>query len=180
MDDEDEYGAMIEQPGERAEDEEYGEMVELPEEESDVEDTDDGGAIVRLGEEEEQRSDDFYANLAEGKPQAAFALCSGDIEWNEAESNPLADRNPYRGASQIAEGVFGRLGAIFEGFAAVPDEFIAESGRVIVIARYHGTHRKSGAKLYCQAVHSWWVDGGKIVRFQQYTDTLQWARATEA
>ena len=118
----------------------------------------------------------FYANLTEGKPQAAFALCSDDIEWNEAEGNPLADRNPYRGANQIAEGVFGRLGAIFEGFAAVPDEFIAENGRVIVIARYHGKHRKSGAKLYCQAVHSWWVDGGKIVRFQQYADTAQLSR----
>jgi ketosteroid isomerase-like protein len=22
-------------------------------------------------------------------------------------------------------------------------------------------------------VHSWWVDGGKIVRFQQYADTAQ-------
>jgi ketosteroid isomerase-like protein len=86
----------------------------------------------------------FCANLAEGKPQAAFALCSDGIEWNEAEGNPLADRNPYRGASQIAEGVFGRLGAIFEGFA--------------------------------QAVHSWWVEGGRIVRFQQYADTAQLAR----
>jgi ketosteroid isomerase-like protein len=118
----------------------------------------------------------FYAKLADGKPEAAFALLSDDIEWNEAEGNPLADRNPYRGAGQIAEGVFGRLGAIFEGFTALPDEFIAANGRVIVIGRYRGTHRKSGAKLDCQAVHSWWVDGGKIVRFQQYADTAQLAR----
>jgi ketosteroid isomerase-like protein len=117
----------------------------------------------------------FYANLAGGRPDAAFALCSDDIEWNEAEGNPLADRNPYRGAGEIAEGVFGGL-AIFEGFAAVPDEFIAENGRVIVIGRYHGMHRKSGAKLDCQAVYSWWVDGGRIVRFQQYADTAQLAR----
>ena len=32
------------------------------------------------------------------------------------------------------------------------------------------------AKSYRQAVHSWWVDGGKIVRFQQYADTAQLAR----
>ena len=115
----------------------------------------------------------FYANLADGKPDAAFALCSDDIEWNEAEGNPLADRNPYLGAAQIAEGVFGRLGVIFEGFTPLQEEFIAENSRVIVIGRYHGTHRKSGAKLDCQAVHSWWVDEGKIVRFQQYADTAQ-------
>ena len=118
----------------------------------------------------------FYANLGAGKPDAAFALFSDDIEWNEAEGNSLADRNPYRGVKQIAEGVFGRLGEIFEGFAAVPDEFIAENGRVIVIGRYHGTHRKTGATLDCPAVHSWWVDRGKIVRFQQYADTAQLCR----
>jgi ketosteroid isomerase-like protein len=103
-------------------------------------------------------------------------LFADDIGWNEAESNPLADRDPYRGANRIAQGVFGRLGVIFEGFAAVPDEFIAENGRVIVIARYHGTHRKSGARLDCHAVHSGWVDGAKIVRVQQYADIAQLCR----
>ena len=36
----------------------------------------------------------FYGNLAEGKPQADFALCSDDIEWNEAEGNPLGTDRP--------------------------------------------------------------------------------------
>jgi ketosteroid isomerase-like protein len=45
----------------------------------------------------------FYASLADGKPEAAFALCTDDIEWSEAEGNPLADRNPYRGAELVGE-----------------------------------------------------------------------------
>ncbi|MEZ5937970.1 MAG: nuclear transport factor 2 family protein [Hyphomonadaceae bacterium] len=118
----------------------------------------------------------FYGHLKDGDPGAAFALLAPDIEWNEAEGNPLADRNPYRGAAEIAEGVFSRLADMFEGFAAVPEEFIAEGNRVVVIARYFGTHRKTGAPLNCQAVHSWWVDGGHLVRFQQYADTEQLAR----
>ena len=64
----------------------------------------------------------FYTNLAGGKPDAAFALFSDDIEWNEAEGNPLADRNPYRGANQIAEGVQrlsqARTWKLVESFAA--------------------------------------------------------------
>jgi ketosteroid isomerase-like protein len=101
--------------------------------------TDDARSVVQS----------FYANLAGGKPDAAFALCSDDIEWNEAEGNPLADRNPYRGVKQIAEGVLGRLGAIFEGFAAVPDEFIAENRRVIVLGPLprHAQEERREARL---------------------------------
>ena len=51
MDDEDEYGLNLPRDDEDAE--EYGEMVEMPgEEEPDVEDTEDGGAIVRLDDDE--------------------------------------------------------------------------------------------------------------------------------
>jgi hypothetical protein len=53
--------------------EDLGEMFELPEEISDVEDTEDGGAIVRFGEEEEAASEsEFYANLAETLPKATW------------------------------------------------------------------------------------------------------------
>lgn len=34
-----------------------------------------------------------------------------EIEWNEAESNSLADGNPYISPNAILEGVFARLGA---------------------------------------------------------------------
>ena len=45
--------------------EELGEMFELSDEISEVEDTEDGGAIVRLGGEEEEPEGEglFYANL---------------------------------------------------------------------------------------------------------------------
>ena len=42
-----------------------GEMVELEDDATDVEDTEDGGAIVTLDEEEPAAGEsDFYANLA--------------------------------------------------------------------------------------------------------------------
>lgn len=118
----------------------------------------------------------LYGHLKDGNPGGAFALLAGDIEWNEAEGNPLADRNPYIGAAAIGEGVFGRLGAMFDGFAAVPEEFVAQGDRVVVFCRYYGTHRATGEALNCQAVHSWWVDGDTIVKFQQYADTAQLSR----
>jgi hypothetical protein len=32
-----------------------------------------------------------------------------EISWNEAEGNPLADRNPYVGPQAVADSVFARL-----------------------------------------------------------------------
>lgn len=74
-------------------------------------------------------------------PPAAFALLVDDVEWNEVKSNSLADCNLYRGAAAIGEGVFGRLPQMYDGFAAVPEKFIAEGDRVIVILRYFGTQK---------------------------------------
>ena len=48
---------------------EYGEILEIEgQDEPDVEDTEDGGAIVRLDDEEEQRTSDFLDNLADELP----------------------------------------------------------------------------------------------------------------
>ena len=118
----------------------------------------------------------FYYHLDHGDPQGAFALLHPAVEWREAEGNPLADRNPYRGAAEIAEGVLGRLVSTYDHFAATPEEFLAEGNRVIVFGRYTGTHKPTEQKLDCPFVHSWTVENGKIVQFQQYADTEQLAR----
>jgi uncharacterized protein len=50
-----------------------------------------------------------YAAFARNDPSVLFGAMADSIEWREAEGNPLADRNPYRGAQAIGEGVFARL-----------------------------------------------------------------------
>ena len=60
--------------------EDLGEMFELPEEISDVEDTEDGGAIVRFGEEDEPASErEFYSNLAEVLPESDMDAVAQDF-----------------------------------------------------------------------------------------------------
>ena len=45
-----------------------------------------------------------------------LGLMKPQIQWNEAESNSLADGNPYNGPNEILEGVFARLGANHDYF----------------------------------------------------------------
>ena len=117
-----------------------------------------------------------YAAFARNDPSVLFGAMDPAIQWNEAEGNPLADRNPYVGPQAIGEGVFGRLLAAIDAFTAVPDRYIDGGDHVIVLGRYGGTMKQGGARLDAQFCHVYRFAGDKVVAFQQYTDSAQWAR----
>lgn len=122
----------------------------------------------------------IYDAFAAGDISGVVGRMSPDMVWNEAENFPYADGNPYCGPEAIVGGVFARLGSEWEGFAAVPEEFLDAGETVVVLGRYRGTCRATGSALDSQLVHVWRIENGKAVRFQQYTDTLQAARVTGA
>jgi uncharacterized protein len=118
----------------------------------------------------------IYAAFAAGDIGEVTLRMSPDMVWNEAENFPYADRNPYVGPEAILSGVFARLGSEWEGFAAVPEEFLDAGDTVVVLGRYRGTCRGTGLAMDAQLAHVWRVAEGRAKRFQQYTDTLQAAR----
>lgn len=120
----------------------------------------------------------IYDALAAGDIEGVMSRMSADMVWNEAENFPYADHNPYRGADAILTGVFGRIGADWDGFAAIPDEFLDAGETVVVLGRYRGTYKATGRALDAQFAHVWRAAGGRVVQFQQYTDTLQAVRVT--
>jgi ketosteroid isomerase-like protein len=122
----------------------------------------------------------IYDAFAAGDVPSVVARMSPDIVWNEAENFPYADGNPYCGPEAILGGIFARLGSEWDGFAAVPEEYLDAGDTVVVLGRYRGTCRATGTAMDAQLAHVWRVADGKAVRFQQYTDTLQAARATGA
>jgi ketosteroid isomerase-like protein len=117
-----------------------------------------------------------YAAFGRDDPSVLFNLMDPAISWNEAEGNPLADRNPYIGAEEIGNGVFGRLLAAIDGFTAVPSTFIDGGNDVVVLGRYGGTMKASGARLNAPFCHVYHFRDARVVSFQQYTDSAQWAR----
>jgi len=118
----------------------------------------------------------IYEAFGRGDIPAVLGAMSPDIEWNEAENFPYVDGNPYRGPDAIVGGIFARLGGEWDGFAAVPDEFLDAGDTVVMLGRYKGTYKATGRAFDAQVAHIWRVESGKAVRFQQLTDTLQSAR----
>jgi hypothetical protein len=119
----------------------------------------------------------LYDAFARGDAGAVLAAFDPAIEWNEAESFRYADRNPYRGPGAIGEGVFQRIGTDLENFSVTPERFIDAGDAVAVEGRYRGTVRATGRAVVAQFAHIWRIRDGKVVGFQQYTDTKQWSDA---
>ena len=118
-----------------------------------------------------------YDAFAKGDVPTVLAAMDQAIEWNEAENFPYADRNPYIGPTAILEGVFARLGGEWEYFKLGLEEILDAGDTVVSRGRYDALYKKTGAKISAQFVHVWKLRNGKILKFQQYTDTLQVAKA---
>ena len=110
----------------------YGEMIELaPDEESDVEDTEDGGAIVKLDDGElEQRSDDFYANLAADMPDDELKQLAQrylDLISKDKEARKKRDEQYEEGIRRTGLGDDAPGGAQFEGASKVVHPMLTEA-----------------------------------------------------
>ncbi len=88
-----------------------------------------------------------YAAFGRNDPSVLFGAMDSEINWHEAEGSPLADRNPYVGPQAVGEGVFARMVAAIDNFTAVPGTFIDGGDHVVVLGRYGGTMKASGATL---------------------------------
>ncbi len=115
----------------------------------------------------------LYAAFAAGDIPTFLGRLDQKVVWNEAESFPYADRNPYVGPEAIVTGVFQRIMTDFDGFQVVVGEIVGGPEVVTMFGRYVGKSRATGRALDVQCAHTWWIRDGKIVRFQQMVDTAR-------
>ncbi len=111
----------------------------------------------------------FYIALGDGNLQLIEELFSDTIEWTEMSGFPYG--GVYNGMSEITENVFSKLGEEWEGFGVDINEYVVSGVRVVAHGHYHGTFKNSGKSMKVAVVHSWTIEGDKIQKFEQYTDT---------
>lgn len=118
-----------------------------------------------------------YDAFAKGDIPSVLEVLSADIEWTEAEGFPYG--GTYHGPRGVLEGVFMRLGAEWEGFAAVPHEFIDGGDTIVALGKYSGVYKATRKSFQADFAHVWKLRDGRAVRFVQYVDTLLVHRAVE-
>ena len=119
----------------------------------------------------------IYTAFAKGDVPAVLGTFAAGIVWNEAEGYRFAIGNPYVGPNTILMNVFMPLVTQVDGFTVTPSNVIDGGDHLAVEGRYTGTVKATGVRLDAQFMHVFELRGGRVVRFQQYTDTAQWSKA---
>ena len=119
-----------------------------------------------------------YEAFAKGDVAAVLALLHEKVECNEAEHITYWPGGPFVGPQAVLQGVFARIPQDFDGFRADVRRIVGCGETVLVEARYRATVKATGKPLDAQVAHVWDFRDGKVVRWQQYSDTWQFAQAT--
>jgi uncharacterized protein len=110
-----------------------------------------------------------YEALARGDVPTILAALDDNVQWTEAEGFPYA--GTYVGPQAVLDNVLMRLATEWDGFSAVPTDFIDGGDRVVAMGRYGGVFKETGKSLDCDFAHIWTLDNGKVVGFKQYVDS---------
>jgi hypothetical protein len=70
-----------------------------------------------------------------------------------------------------------RIVSDWDNFTVTPEAILDAGEQVVTLGSYEGTHKKTGKAVRAQMVHVWNLSDGKAIKFQQYTDTKQFADA---
>ena len=107
--------------------------------------------------------------------EGMLADIASDCQWTEMDGFPCA--GTYTGPQEIVDNVFAALGKAFEGYTFELDRLLDAGDDVVAIGEYRATHRGTGKPFRARVAHVWGVAGGKIRRFEQFTDTLRVAQS---
>lgn len=100
---------------------------------------------------------------------AMMAPITDRTAWIEMAGFPYA--GTYIGLEAIVAGVFARIGAEWDGYAFKLERLVDGGATIVGIGTYTGVYRRTGKGMSARVVHIWDMDDGKVVRFEQFTDT---------
>ena len=122
----------------------------------------------------------IYSDFATGNVPGVLGVLDAKVEWNEAESFIYGDNKPFIGPDAVVNGVFAKIGAEWDGFTIANLQVLGmDNGMVLATGRYQAKYKKNGVALDAQMAHLWTLKDGKIIKFQQYTDTKQFAEVVK-
>jgi ketosteroid isomerase-like protein len=117
-----------------------------------------------------------YANFQSGDIASLLGLMADDVQWTlpEIENVPFAGKR--QGQAAVAD-FFSSVAASQDVLEFEPLDFTAQNEKVVAQGRYRWRHKESGREYGGEWAHVFTIRGGKVVAFQEYTDTAAAAAA---
>ena len=120
---------------------------------------------------------DHYAASDRGDIAGMMADVAPDARWTEMTGFPCAGM--WIGPAQIVEHVFKVLGSEWDDYRMTLESLIDGGDCIVGIGTYSGRYKRTARAMQARVAHVWRLAGGKIVGFEQFTDTLLVAKAME-
>ncbi len=111
-----------------------------------------------------------YGLYDKGDIKGVLDLCADDVCWTSADIAQVPFSGRYDGRYEVGE-FFTSLAGTMDTVHFTPRDFIAEGDKVVVTGDAHWRVKATGADFSSDWVHIFTVRDGKVVRFEQYTDT---------
>jgi ketosteroid isomerase-like protein len=100
-----------------------------------------------------------------------------DIKWIEPEGVEGLATGTHHGPQAVIEEVFEPCLDKLDNFHLQCDQYLSAGNQVIVTGRFLGQGKDTGNELNAPFAHFWTLRDGKVVMFQNYTDTANWLQA---
>lgn len=110
-----------------------------------------------------------YAAFAAGDVPSVLSALAPSVVWTEAAGGPYGGVSV--GPDAVLANVFMKLGTEWDGFSAIPHEFVADGSTVVALGEYSATYKATGKSFRAPFAHVWKLEGDKVASFHQYTDT---------
>lgn len=120
---------------------------------------------------------DHYAASARQDIAGMMAEVSPDVAWTEMAGFPCA--GTWIGPDQVITKVFEVLAREWEDYRFSLEKLIDGGEHIVGVGTYTGTYKKSGKAMQVRVTHVWQLAGGRVVAFEQFTDTLLVAQAMQ-
>lgn len=118
---------------------------------------------------------DHYAASARQDLAAMMADVAADVQWTEMAGFPCA--GTWVGPEQVIHHVFKVLGSEWMGYKFELEHLLDAGDRIVGVGLYSGMYGKTNKSMKARAAHIWRLKEGRIVQFEQFTDTLLVAQA---
>jgi ketosteroid isomerase-like protein len=117
-----------------------------------------------------------YAAFGRGDVDGILGLLADNVEWQSFGPAELPMTGLRRGKPEVGR-FFKQVGETWNFERFEPREFIVQGDLVVALGYYSGTAKGPGRKFAAEFAHAFTVQGGKITRFREYTDTANLAAA---
>jgi ketosteroid isomerase-like protein len=118
-----------------------------------------------------------YESATQGDLDGMLAPLAPDASWTEAVGFPYA--GTYTGPGEVAEGVFARIAADWEGYRFELEELVDGGTTVVGVGTYSGVFRATGRAMTARVAHVWHVRDDRVTRFEQIVDSVPVAAAMD-